>query len=303
MLGTRGNKWLDLPDGTGLRQDLPGSAQGHLPGRGPKLLGIPAGQYKPLPADLQYTSEREADQVWQISPQLGEAFILHCEFQTSNDRQMLSRMLIYHAFLHYQHKRPIRQFVVYVGKDKPNMEHRLVSPAIFYHYDLVDLRSFPYQTFLESSQGQEVLLAILADYGGEPAELIAERILVKLEQVTQSKLQLEQRVLQLVRLAVLRNVNTTVFNVAQNMALNIDIKDDTLYQLGEEKGLQEGLQKGLQEGLQKGLQQGQEEGKEKAALNMLKDGFPPETVARLAELPLERVMQLKLERDASRKDS
>jgi hypothetical protein len=61
------------------------------------------------------------------------------------------------------------------------------------------------------------------------------------------------------------------------MALNIDIKDDTLYQLGEEKG------------------------QEKAALNMLKEGFPQETVARLTELPLERVLQLKLELDASRK--
>ena len=28
-----------------------------------KVLGIPPGQYKPLPVDLQYTSEREADQV------------------------------------------------------------------------------------------------------------------------------------------------------------------------------------------------------------------------------------------------
>jgi hypothetical protein len=129
MLGTRGNKWLDLPDGTGLRQDLPGSAQGHLPGSGPKLLIIPAGQYEPLPADLQYTSEREAEQVREISPQEGDTFLLHCEFQTGNDKQMLSRMLLYRAFLHYQHKRPICQFVVYVGKDKPNTEHRLDSPT------------------------------------------------------------------------------------------------------------------------------------------------------------------------------
>jgi predicted transposase YdaD len=260
-----------------------------------KLLGIPAGAYKPLPVDLQYTSEREADQVWQVTPTEGEPFLVHCEFQTGNDKQMLSRMLIYHAFLHYQHKRPIRQFVVYVGRDQPNMEHRLDSPAISYHYGLVDLRSFPYQTFLESSQGQEVLLAILADYGGEAPELIAERILVRLGQVTESKLQLEQRVLQLVRLAVLRNVNTTVFNVAQNMALNIDIKDDTLYQLGQEEGLQKGLQLGQEKG--------QEEGKEKAALNMLKEGFSPDTVARLTELPPERVAQLKLELDASGKAS
>jgi predicted transposase/invertase (TIGR01784 family) len=244
-----------------------------------KVLGIPPGAYKPLPVDLQYTSEREADQVWEITPLEGEPFVLHCEFQTTNDKQMLSRMLIYHAFLHYQKPLPIRQYVVYFGKDKMNMQSRLDSDSLSYQYQLVDLRRFPYQTFLEASQGQEVLLAILADYGGEPVELIAERILLKLRQLTESKLQLEQRVLQLVRLAVLRNVNTIVYNTAQKMALNIDIKDDTLYQLGKE------------------------EGKEKSALNMLKEGFPQETVARLTELPLERVVQLKLELDASGKAS
>ena len=155
------------------------------------------------------------------------------------------------------------------------MESRLASDSLTYHYQLVDLRTFPYQTFLESSQGQEVLLAILADYGGAPPELIAEQILLKLEQVSGSKLELAQRVLQLVRLAVLRNVNTIVYNVAQKMALDINIKDDTFYQIGKE------------------------EGKEKTALNMLREGFPQETVARLTELPPERVAQLKLEGDAS----
>ncbi len=40
-----------------------------------KVLGIPPGTYKPLPVDLQYTSEREADQVWEITPVTGEPFV------------------------------------------------------------------------------------------------------------------------------------------------------------------------------------------------------------------------------------
>jgi hypothetical protein len=42
-----------------------------------RVLGIPAGQYQPLPADLQYTSERAADQVWLVTPEAGEPFVLH----------------------------------------------------------------------------------------------------------------------------------------------------------------------------------------------------------------------------------
>ncbi|CAA9325673.1 MAG: hypothetical protein AVDCRST_MAG56-7116 [uncultured Cytophagales bacterium] len=188
---------------------------------------------------------------------------------------MLSRMLIYHAFLHYQRRMPIRQYVVYFGKEKLNMESRLASDSLTYQYQLVDLRTFPYQTFLQSAHGQEVLLAILADFGEESPALIAGQILLKLRQVSESELQLAQRVLQLVRLAVLRNLSTTVFNAAQHMALHIDIKEDALYQLG----------------------------KEATALNLLKEGFPPEAVARLTELPFARIMQLKLELDASRKES
>jgi hypothetical protein len=145
-----------------------------------KVLGIPAGAYQPLPGDLQYTAQREADQLWQVTPPEGEPFILHCEFQSTNDKQMLSRMMLYHAFLHYQRQLPTRQFVIYVGREALRMEYLLQTDSFCYRYGLVDLRSFPYQTFLASDHSQEVLLAILADFGGEEAGLIAQKILAKL---------------------------------------------------------------------------------------------------------------------------
>ncbi len=67
------------------------------------------------------------------------------------------------------------------------------------------------------------------------------------------------------------------------MALHFDIKDDILYQLGYGEGLRKGL--------------------EKVALNMLRKDFGQELVARLTELPPERVAQLKLELDTSSKAS
>jgi hypothetical protein len=77
--------------------------------------------------DLQYTSEREADQLWQVTP-AEEPFVLHCEFQSTNDRQMLSRMLLYYGFLYYQKKLPLYQYVLYVGKDSLQMEATFASP-------------------------------------------------------------------------------------------------------------------------------------------------------------------------------
>ena len=260
-----------------------------------KVLGIPAGVYKPLPVDLQYTSEREADQLWEVVPPQGDPFILHCEIQATNDKQMLSRMLLYHAFLYYQKKLPIRQCVIYVGKDKLTMEHQLQSERLSYSYQLVDLRSYPYGIFLESGSSREVLLTILADFQGEAPELIAEKIIAKLEQLCEGTLELAQRALQLIRLAVLRNLGKTVLETANKMAITIDIiKEDALYR----EVYQEGKLEGKLEGKREGLQQGELEGKEKAALNMLRKGMAVALVSEIAELPAERVARLKQQLEA-----
>ncbi len=271
-----------------------------------KVLGIAQGKYQPLPGDMQYTSEREADQVWEVTPPAGEPFVLHCEFQSANDRQMLSRMLLYHGFLYYQRKMPVHQYVICVGKDKPEMENQLQSDRLSYSYQLIDLKSFSYQTFLQSDHSEEVLLAILADFRGEPGELVAGKIIAKLRELSGGKLELSQRALQLIRLAVLRNLGKTVFNLSKKMAITIDIREDALYQLDQEEGLQkgkeegklEGLHKGKEEGLLKGKEEGKLAGKEEAVLGMLKEGFSEQVAARITGLPLERVAQLKQQLEA-----
>ena len=123
-----------------------------------------------------------------------------------------------------------------------------------------------------------MLFAILGDFGGEPAALVAEKIIAKLGELATGVLELGQRTLQLARLARLRNLGTTVLNAAQKMALNIDIREDALYQLGQ--------------------QQGKEEGKEETALNMLREGFSEEVVTRIAKLPAERIAQLRQQLEA-----
>jgi predicted transposase/invertase (TIGR01784 family) len=255
-----------------------------------KVLGIEAGRYVSLPVDLQYTSEREADQVWEVTPDTGAPFALHCEFQTGNDKRMLPRMLLYYGFLYYRKQLSIRQYVVYVGREPVQMASVLHAENLDFAYHLVDLRNFPYQTFLASDQTQEVVLAVLADFAGEPGALVAEKIIARLETLSEGKLELSQRTLQLIRLAALRNLSTTIFNTAQKMALDIDINEDALYLLGEQKGVEKGEQRGMEKGLQKG--------KEETALEMLKEGFSEEVVARISKLPAARISQLRQQLEA-----
>jgi hypothetical protein len=74
-------------------------------------------------------------------------------------------------------------------------------------------RRLIYQAFLRLVifPGPAIVAGHTGRLGGEPVELIAHKILLKLGQLADSRLQHEQRVLQLVRLALLRNLSTAVF--------------------------------------------------------------------------------------------
>jgi predicted transposase/invertase (TIGR01784 family) len=84
----------------------------------------------------------------------------------------------------------------------------------------------------------------------------------------------------------LRDLGKTVYNAAQKMAIHIDIKEDALYQIGQEEGKLEGKQ------------EGRLEEKDETALNMLREGFPEEVVERITKLPAKRVTQLRQQLDA-----
>jgi predicted transposase/invertase (TIGR01784 family) len=53
------------------------------------------------------------------------------------------------------------------------------------------------------------------------------------------------------------------------------------------------IEKGLQEGLQKGLQKGRQEEKRKIALEMLKEGFSNQLIARMTKLEYEEIESLR----------
>ena len=103
--------------------------------------------------------------------------------------------------------------------------------------------------------------------------MIAEQIITKLGELSRGKLELSQRALQLIRLAALRNLGQTVFNSAQKMAITIDVKEDVLYQLGQEAA------------------------REEDAVNMLKEVFSEQVVAKITKLAPERIAYLKQQLD------
>lgn len=103
------------------------------------VIGIKSKKIKTLETKFQRTEERKADFILEIHPLKGERFILHIEFQSDNDRNMILRMMRYWLFIKERYGLPLRQYVIYIGKAKLKMGKSLRFPEISYRYELIDM--------------------------------------------------------------------------------------------------------------------------------------------------------------------
>ncbi len=115
-----------------------------------KVLGIKADKISKLNVVTQLTDEREADFVLKVENRGVPFFVAHAEIQSTNDPKMLKRMLRYFVHLYWVHEVIVKQYVVFIGKDKPAMNNVLDMPCVHVHYEyeLIDIRTIPCERFL-----------------------------------------------------------------------------------------------------------------------------------------------------------
>ena len=158
--------------------------------------------------------------------------------------------------------------MLYTGNGKVSMSAAIAFPEFTYQYRLLDMRQFPYQTFLQSSQPHFLRLAIISGFGGESKHSVTRKILHRLRELSLREGELPRRVKQRSRLGSLRNVSTIVIQEALAMAITLDKTKDGLYQLGKEDQAEE------------------------IALNMLKRGLEAKLIGELTGLSLEQIAAL-----------
>lgn len=214
-----------------------------------KITGIVPAKGEILYPELHYTVEREADFIEKITTIDNQVLVFHIEFQTSNDASMADRMFVYAGLIYQIYRLPIRQIVFYIGKEPMKMNNKLQMPAFEYSYELIDLQQVSYKQFIDSHIPEEVLLAILCNFGQTGAEKVVEEIFAKLRMLHKSNLKFQRSIKQLSILSLLRDLQPLIVNRIQTMALTIDISKDYFYQQGAEartiKIAQEMLRKGL----------------------------------------------------------
>jgi hypothetical protein len=198
-----------------------------------KYLGIRIEQSEELKDKLQTTIEKEPDFIRLVQTGDGDRFILQLEFQSVDEEGMVYRMQEYYGILRKKYGLPVRQFVIYLGQKPSGMQTTLLPEEVFGGFTLKSLRDYSHQHLLSSQVPEEIILAVLSDFGSkQPAEVLRE-ILRKLKDLSGEEITLRKYIRQLSVLARLRNLNKETQKQIGDMGILYDITEDYLYQEGQ----------------------------------------------------------------------
>lgn len=218
-----------------------------------KYLGISIQKSTELKDRLQTTLEKEADFLRIVETKNKEKFILHLEFQTHNESDMIYRMQEYHAILQKKYTLPVKQIVIYLGKRKPSMRTKLDKEELFSGFELSNLQEINYASVLDSNIPEEIMLAILCDFKEENVESVLTKIIDRLQTLSKDKIALQKYIKQILALSRLRSLENLLQKQFKNMGLIYNIKEDALYKEGKIEGKLEEKILNIREAIKQGL--------------------------------------------------
>ena len=150
-------------------------------------LKIDITRFEPLEFNMAKTLEREVDFLYKIYNQKGRESILHLEFQTRNDKEMLERIQEYHALIFRKYKLPIRHIVIYLGKRKSTMKSKLQKDQIFTGFDIINLTEINPEQLISTQVPEMVIMALLGNFKKDRIEKVLNDIVDKLKSLTDSE--------------------------------------------------------------------------------------------------------------------
>jgi len=200
-------------------------------------LNIDITRYEALEFKMTKTLEREVDFLYKIYNQEEKESILHLEFQTRNDKEMLARIQEYHALIYRKYKLPIRHIVIYLGKRKSTMKFELESDLVFSGFDIINLTEINPDQLISTQIPEMVIMALLGDFKKEQVEKILNDIVEKLKSLIDSEDLMAKYINQLLILARIRNFQIIVEQKLNDMPISYDVEKDGLYLRGVEKGI------------------------------------------------------------------
>lgn len=239
--------------------------------------------YTVLNPKFPSTSENEVDFLYELHLKDGQNQLLHIEFQSKNDTEMLARMQEYHSKIYKKYKQPINSLVINLGEKPFTASNVLTENEVFYGYEIINLFNLSAEELLSSQVPEVVVLAILSNYPTASLETVLRTIVKKLKTLVVAEKDMSRYVNQLFNLARLRKFEIETKNVLDKMLIEIDIEQDFFYKQGIEIGEDIGKKKGKIEGKIEGIELSIK------VIELHKKGTTPETIAKNLNIELEKV--------------
>lgn len=190
------------------------------------VLGITAISLEELPDDIQHTKERKPDVLKKVVDSQSNTFVLQIEFQVADEPEMVYRMAEYCIMLARKYKLPVRQFVIFLGKTIPQMETELTMEDLSFKYHLRSIKVIDYQLFLRSEKPEEIVFAVLSNFGADKPETAIENIVDRLEETTGTDLTLKKYINQLRILAELRKLDLQIDEIMESISKYLNEEND-----------------------------------------------------------------------------
>ena len=144
-------------------------------------------------------------------------------------------------------KLPIRQYLIYIGKEKCYIKNFIKDIGIEFCYNLIDMHNIDCEKFLKIDTPDALVLSILCNFKGKDEKDIIKYILTRLrELIDNDEYRLNKYILILETLSTNRNLEDKVKEV-EEMLRNIRFEDLPSYQIVLERGIKRGIERGKEE--------------------------------------------------------
>ena len=234
-----------------------------------------------IPNDIQYTKERKTDVLKKVTDRENNTFVLHLEWQSHNDKDMVYRMAEYAVMLYRKYRLPVKQYVIFIGSRGIKMITKINHGNLKFEYKIINLKKFDYKIFLNAEDPAIKVFAILGNFEKDGEEKAIENIYNEIRRSDTVGLTGDKYYNQLRILVQLRNKSITLkFKNMISVSSFYKVEKDAHYLIGKEEGIEEGRKKG------------KEEDKRRIAIRMKEHGLEKEFISLITEVPVEEVEKL-----------
>ena len=166
----------------------------------PELLPLKS-ELTPIPnstlsPEMAGTFQRHADYLCKAVDAEGNELVLHFEFQSRRDADMVYRMREYHFYISQEYNLPVFPIDILASSEGPKMPTKLPKEEVFHELHLLELGKIGLDFFQQSDTPEIIAMGILSDFNGMPPEEVVPKLIDRIVETSPNESELRHHLKQ-----------------------------------------------------------------------------------------------------------